>query len=578
MRTWLLPPRHPDPYQAFGMQVMHYTLLLFMGVAVSFVPFASSAQQLQFIPVIFMLTVLPFFILRTGGLTLAAAIFLGGLWLTIVVASTAINGILNASFSSLVIVIIFSAIFFSNRTVIALMLCSMLMGVVLVVGQNAGVLPLGRSPLYLADRLFQNLASFGAAGILLTGASRVILESMENIRSNEGLLQQRNAQLEAEIQERRRVESELRQSEARYRLLFENTSVMAGVYDYDGRIALINAAGAAMFGETPEALRGKTLHDILPEDVASRAVRLQRHVMETGVPDVTEGRTTLRDGREIYYLRHVMPLPHDRDDTQPRPIQVLVLTTDLTERHRATQRERDLAIANEKNAFFTDFFSTVSHDLKTPLTVLNTSLTLLERSPDAAYRTQKLAQLRQQVYILNTYIQDMLTISRLEYLPTLRKVALHVPLLVEEVVTMLRPRTDEKNIRVTATMSADLPAIVADEDQIRRALVNLVENAINYTPVTGAVHVVTHPVGAQVMIEVTDTGIGISTDDLPRIFDRFYRSSDARLFESRGTGLGLAIVKKIIDSHNGSIEVESEKGHGTTFRVSLPTGGSATEP
>ena len=112
--------------------------------------------------------------------------------------------------------------------------------------------------------------------------------------------------------------------------------------------------------------------------------------------------------------------------------------------------------------------------------------------------------------------------------------------------------------------------MLASESDLYRVMVNLVENAIKYTPETGSVAIRTRVDQMMVVTEVIDTGIGISPEDLLRIFDRFFRANEARSVDIPGTGLGLAIVKRIVEMHNGSIEVDSTPGKGSVFRVLLP--------
>jgi signal transduction histidine kinase len=120
---------------------------------------------------------------------------------------------------------------------------------------------------------------------------------------------------------------------------------------------------------------------------------------------------------------------------------------------------------------------------------------------------------------------------------------------------------------LTFTPYADLPAVRGEENQLAQVITNLIGNAINYTQ-AGEIYISTGSKDAQVLIEVRDTGLGIAPDDLPHLFERFYRGHHTR--QIRGTGLGLAIVKEIVDLHDGRIEVESEVGVGTTLRVWLP--------
>ncbi len=563
-RHWLARPQLEDEYETFAARVLHYTLLLLMGVALSFVFFVSSPSQLIFIPVILAIFAGCYTLLHSRHFRLASLIFVSGLWIVITIAAFEINGIRNASISSYAIVIIFSAILFPDREVVVFTVISVVSAIILTVGEMQGVLPLHTTPLYITDRFFQQVALFGAAGILLSAASRMIRTSSLRIRRHEKTLLERNRELEQEIAERQRTEANLRISEEKYRLLFENIPVMAGVYNKDGEIILLNKAAAQTFGSTPEALQGRNLRDVVTWEDAERAIKNQARVMEEYKDVLIENNVILPDGREIYYLRHIMPLPNSSDGLTS---QVLVLTTDLTAKYQAEQRERELALAHEKNALLADFFSTLSHDLKTPLTVMNTSLYLLKRAATDEQREERITRISEQVKLMDQYIQDMLTISKLEHMPTLNFANVDLTPLIKEVVSLLRPHIEGKQLSFQFIEQPNLPAIRGDEDQLRRMLMNLIENAVNYTPIGGQVTVKTHSSNGQVMLQVIDSGIGIAPDAVPHIFERFFRAANATAFERRGTGLGLAIVKKIVDTHTATIEVGSRLGEGTTFSV-----------
>lgn len=567
IRRWFAAPQHEDEYLAFSLWALHYTLLIIIAIILCFALLTTSPAQLIFLPIALLLFGTCYVLLRSNHYQLASALFIGGFWLVITIASLSINGIRNSSLSGYAIVIIYTAILFSSRQVIIVTGLSILSGAVLYIGEIQGVLPLRTTELFLLDRFAQLMGLFIASGILLSAASRVIRRSVSQSRQHQQALEQRNAQLEQEILERQRVEADLRSSEERYRLLFENASLAAVIYDREGELLLINQSGADLFGKPIAELQGLTVHELFSPEDAGYALAHHHRVMDSRKAEIIEGHTTLPTGREIYYHRHVMPLPSDESGSIS---QVLVLTADVTERKRAEQQEHALHIANEKNAFFTDFFSTISHDLKTPLTVMKTSLYLLERVANDERRKEKLSQIEEQVDLLDEYIQDMLAISRLEHLPSFRKEAVALQPIIAEVVAQLRPRADHKQIDCQIRQTDILPPIRADADQFRRALVNLVENAINYTPPNGTITVSAEHANEAAVIEVQDTGMGIAAEDLPRIFERFYRTPAARSAEDKGTGLGLAIVKRIIDMHNGTIEVSSELGHGTIFRIRLP--------
>jgi signal transduction histidine kinase len=136
-------------------------------------------------------------------------------------------------------------------------------------------------------------------------------------------------------------------------------------------------------------------------------------------------------------------------------------------------------------------------------------------------------------------------------------------------VRQLRPQSEKKNQRLSTTFTVESIIVPASRSELSRALTNLIDNAIKYTPEYGQVTIDLRVADAVMIIQIHDTGIGIKAENIPHIFDRFYRSELGRM-AATGTGLGLAIVKRIIELHGGRIEVESEPGQGTTFSVYLP--------
>jgi two-component system phosphate regulon sensor histidine kinase PhoR len=128
----------------------------------------------------------------------------------------------------------------------------------------------------------------------------------------------------------------------------------------------------------------------------------------------------------------------------------------------------------------------------------------------------------------------------------------------------------QKSISLRENLTNQPLAVLADKADLQRAIGNLVDNAIHYTPAGGVIHVETHRDERHASVIIRDNGIGIPDDDLANIFERFYRAANGRATDPGGTGLGLAIVKKVIESHHGNIEVSSRVGEGTTFVIRLP--------
>ena len=142
---------------------------------------------------------------------------------------------------------------------------------------------------------------------------------------------------------------------------------------------------------------------------------------------------------------------------------------------------------------------------------------------------------------------------------------------LEQTIALVKPRAESQNVTLRLDLASELPLIQADPRSMEELFTNLISNAVNYSPEGGEVNVSAVSHGDYLMVLVSDTGVGIEPEEIPKIFDKFYRVKHPKTRQVIGTGLGLAIVKGIVESHRGSIEVESQPGVGTTFRVLLPT-------
>ncbi|MCA0458631.1 MAG: PAS domain-containing protein [Chloroflexi bacterium] len=237
---------------------------------------------------------------------------------------------------------------------------------------------------------------------------------------------------------------------------------------------------------------------------------------------------------------------------------------------RADQQALELALEKERVTVLSEFIHTISHDFKTPLAIINNSLYLLERIDDPKKHKDKLALIKEQTLLLDKQIQDILTISRLQYAPVVARHAVNINLLANKLGDLFHASLEKKNLKLELDLQSPLPNILANADELDRALTNLLENAINYTPNGGTITMMTRSSERQVEFAIQDTGIGMTPDDRIQIFNNFYRAENARMINSKGTGLGLAIVHKIVTLHEGTIVVESELGKGTCFRLYFP--------
>jgi len=233
---------------------------------------------------------------------------------------------------------------------------------------------------------------------------------------------------------------------------------------------------------------------------------------------------------------------------------------------------RDITYFKELDTLKSDFVSTVSHDLRSPLTLMRGYATMLEMVGEL--NEQQLGYIRKivgGVENMSRLVNNLLDLGRIEAGIDLQLELVPVHDVVERVVSNMQLEASQKNIRLSSEISQQtIPLIEADPSLLQQALQNLVENAIKYTKPAGKVHVQVQTRQDRILFEVRDTGIGISPMDQPRLFEKFYRSAQQNSKEQRGTGLGLAIVKSIVERHGGQVWVESQLGKGSTFFMSVP--------
>jgi two-component system phosphate regulon sensor histidine kinase PhoR len=256
----------------------------------------------------------------------------------------------------------------------------------------------------------------------------------------------------------------------------------------------------------------------------------------------------------------------DSKTGQPR---VYWVTRDITERIFAEQQRLELTVEREKLELLREFIDSMTHDLKTPLTVIGLNLDFLERMQDSEKKQQRIDNIRKQNEVITQMLDDMLVMARLDNLPDLEFKPLNLQKLLENVMVYLHPKAEMQSQTVNISIEADCLDIQGSENELRRALTNLVDNAIKYTPEGGKISVRIYNEDKTIVFAVKDSGIGIKEDELAKVFDRFFRSGNAKSHAS-GTGLGLAITKRIIELHQGRITAESVYQQGSTFRVWLP--------
>jgi two-component system, OmpR family, phosphate regulon sensor histidine kinase PhoR len=320
--------------------------------------------------------------------------------------------------------------------------------------------------------------------------------------------------------------------------------------DGAGRLLVANPAARSWFG-LPEDLRpGLPAQRVLG---VSQIATLAEQAAETGATATCTASVVFPEYRTLALRAFSLA---DRGPTG----RIVVTMTDITQRRRLEVLRRD-------------FVANASHELKTPVAALRVlAETLLTALPDDPAAGREFAvRIDREAERLDTLVRDLLDLSRVER-GTLDVEPVDLVGLAKEVVGGYADRAEERRIRLRTELRPNV-AMRGDRAQLGLLLSNLVDNAVRYTPSKGTVRVRLDGGESRAVLQVTDTGEGIPADELPRIFERFYRVDKARARQTGGTGLGLAIVRHVAESHGGTVTVDSELGRGTTFTVTLPVAG-----
>ncbi|MBN1261721.1 MAG: HAMP domain-containing protein [Anaerolineae bacterium] len=327
------------------------------------------------------------------------------------------------------------------------------------------------------------------------------------------------------------------------------------IIDEDGQIQMMNQAAAEILETAPETAMGKNFSTVARHH---RLIELWLNCRRTQ----REGREaieTLQTAKRKSRFLQVIITPQ-YGAIAPG---FIVILQDLTRIRRLETVRRD-------------FISNISHELRTPLASLAALVETLQDGaiddPPAAERF--LNHIAREVAAMTQIVEELLELSRIES----GRVPLYVkptPVsdLVVRSVERLSPQAMRSGLSLAVDLPEALPLVLADKERVQRVVTNLVHNAIKFTSAGGSIAVTAYAETNRVVIMVKDTGVGISEEDLPRIFERFYKADRAR--SGGGTGLGLAISKHIVQAHGGRIWVESEVGSGSTFFFSLPAASKA---
>jgi len=327
-------------------------------------------------------------------------------------------------------------------------------------------------------------------------------------------------------------------------LLHMNDGVIA--FDLDGNIIHINLAAKEFLGLDNNT---KTFNDVFSN---YNDINMERLIY---LENWTSSSKTINVEDRTYNLFFA---PYKNEDERPNGI--IVVIQDVTEHMKLDVMRKQ-------------FVADVSHELKTPITsILGYSQTLQENEVDDETREKFLGRISSEAERMSALVSDLLILSRYDTAKIqAEKQEFDLGEVVKDVFESQQFEMEKKNLTGECLVTANVPSVYADKVGIQRVVLNIINNAIKYTPDGGSVNVYVGFVYTDAYIKVIDTGIGIPEDEIPRIFERFYRVDKARTREMGGTGLGLSIVKEILKQNNGRIDVKSEVDKGTEVVIRIPT-------
>lgn len=360
----------------------------------------------------------------------------------------------------------------------------------------------------------------------------------------------------ADISERKQVEEALQESEARQRALLRAVPDLILRQHRDGTYLDYHVGDPSLLAAPPEQFLGRNIREIFSPEETERFIGWNEEAVTTGREVIREYELKIGDELRHFEARIVASGPDE----------VVTLIRDITELKQARQREFEIALEKERARVLTTFMQHASHEFRTPLTIINSSTSLIALHEDPQTRQQKATRIREQVKRITTLVDMILQMVRLES-GTHPMGLVHVDELLRRSAHMMQERNPKRKIIVQ--VEPDLPVVRGNERLLHQALEALIDNALRFSPEQSAVTISAACAEDAVVLTVQDEGPGIPEEEQALIFETFWRKDAAHT--TPGFGLGLALARRIAGLHNGALSVESQVGQGSRFHLRLPS-------
>jgi PAS domain S-box-containing protein len=400
----------------------------------------------------------------------------------------------------------------------------------------------------------------------------------------------RNSDLQSEIVLRQTAEKNFFESEERYRALFERSLECVYVHDFEGNFIDVNDVALNLTGYSAEDIRTLNFIDLLPREQVPVAVKSFEEIITRGYQEnINEFKVKRKDGTYVYLETQASLILKSG-----RPYAILGIGRDITMRKQMEVRIRgysaeleerfaELQVAYKKlqelDKMKDSLLSTVSHELRTPLTSIKSfTEILLTYENDEETEREFLTTINEQCDRLTRLISDFLDLAKIES-GRIQWETVEVAMadIVKTAVSTSQALFTTAGLQVSVDVESDLPIVWGDRDRVLQIVMNLLDNAIKFTPDGGYIRVTAervdgNDISEMIKVSVIDSGMGIDPRAQESIFEKFAQVGDTLRNKPSGTGLGLPICKRIVEHYNGRMWVESELGKGSAFIFTLPAG------